>query len=105
MVPETATDQPAAPPPAPARAAQRDSWLTSLQSLVSTVVIAVFAITFIVQAFQIPSESMETTLLIGDYLLVDNVHFSNGGVWGKVLPYEQLKRGEIVVFRYPLSTE
>src|SRR5712675_2981422 len=105
MVPETAAEQPAAQPPAAAQAAQRDSWLTSLQSLISTVVIAVFAITFIVQAFQIPSESMETTLLIGDYLLVDKVHFSNGGNWGKILPYDQLKRGDIVVFRYPMSPE
>ena len=37
-------------------------WLISLQSLLTTVVIAVFVITFIVQAFQIPSESMENTL-------------------------------------------
>ena len=48
-------------------------WLTSLQSLLATVVIAVFVITYIVQAFQIPSESMENTLLIGDYLLVDKL--------------------------------
>src|SRR5436305_12689900 len=105
MGPETAAEQPAAQPPANVQAAPRESWLISLQSLISTVVIAVFAITFIVQAFQIPSESMETTLLVGDYLLVDRVHFSNRGIWGKILPYEQLKRGEIVVFRYPLFPE
>jgi signal peptidase I len=107
MAPETAVEQPTVPVTETARAAphHKDSWLTSLQSLVSTVVIAVFAITFIVQAFQIPSESMETTLLIGDYLLVDKVHFSNGGIWGKILPYDQLKRGDIVVFRYPMSPE
>jgi signal peptidase I len=108
MAPETVVEQPATPaaPAEPQNAPHhKDSWLTSLQSLVSTVVVAVFAITFIVQAFQIPSESMETTLLIGDYLLVDKVHFSNGGVWGKILPYDQLKRGDIVVFRYPLSPE
>src|SRR5437868_4250209 len=105
MVPETAAEQPAAQPPANVQAAPRESWLISLQSLISTVVIAVFAITFIVQAFQIPSESMETTLLIGDYLLVDKVHYSNGGIWGHILPYDDLKRGDIVVFRYPLSPE
>ena len=43
----------------------------SVQSLLGTVVIAVFVITFIVQAFQIPSPSMENTLLVGDYLLVN----------------------------------
>ena len=53
--------------------------LSSLQSLLVTVVIAVFVITFIVQAFQIPSESMETTLLIGDYLLVDKFRYGGGG--------------------------
>src|SRR3982751_6632924 len=75
----------------------------SLQSLATTVVIAVFVITFIVQAFQIPSESMENTLLIGDYLLVDKVHYANGGVWGHVLPYTEIHRGDIVVFRYPVN--
>ena len=65
-------------------------------------VIAVFVITFIVQAFQIPSESMENTLLIGDYLLVDKVHYASGGFWGHVLPYSDIRRGEIVVFRYPV---
>ncbi len=54
-------------------------WLSSLQSLLATVVIAVFVITFVVQAFQIPSESMENTLLIGDYLLVDKTRY--GGSW------------------------
>ena len=104
--PEIQVDQTAAPVTAiPPPAQQNDSWLTSLQSLVSTVVIAVFAITFIVQAFQIPSESMETTLLIGDYLLVDKVHYSNGGMWGHILPYDPIKHGDIVVFRYPLSPE
>ncbi|MGE0405826.1 MAG: signal peptidase I, partial [Candidatus Korobacteraceae bacterium] len=75
----------------------------SLQSFASTVVIAVFVITFIVQAFQIPSESMENTLLIGDYLLVDKVHFSGGGPWQPLLPYQPVTRGDIVVFRYPMN--
>jgi signal peptidase I len=57
---------------------QQNDWLSSLQSLAITVAIAVFVITFIVQAFQIPSESMENTLLIGDYLLVDKVHYGVG---------------------------
>jgi hypothetical protein len=47
--------------------------ISSLQSLMGTVVIAIFVITFIVQAFQIPSESMENTLLVGDYLLVNKL--------------------------------
>src|SRR5215510_9580651 len=78
-------------------------WLTSLQSLLATVVIAVFVITYIVQAFQIPSESMENTLLIGDYLLVDKLHFGEHDFLGQVLPYRKVKRGDIVVFHYPLD--
>jgi signal peptidase I len=95
--------EPIAPRPAEVRVRKaRHGWLSSLQSLATTVVIAVFVITFIVQAFQIPSESMENTLLIGDYLLVDKVHYSNGGIWGHILPYSEIHRGEIVVFRYPV---
>jgi len=78
------------------------SWVSSFQSLAVTVVIAVFVITFLVQAFQIPSESMENTLLIGDYLLVDKVHYGHPGVWGDILPYSTIKRGDIIVFRYPV---
>lgn len=81
---------------------ERTGWMTSVQSLTITVVIAVFVITFIVQAFQIPSESMENTLLIGDYLLVDKVHYGSGGLWGHILPYSAIQRGDIIVFRYPV---
>jgi signal peptidase I len=71
--------------------------------MAGTVVIALFVVTFLTQAFQIPSESMEKTLLIGDYLLVDKVQFSDPGRWGRVLPYAPIARGEIIVFRYPLN--
>jgi signal peptidase I len=77
-------------------------WPESLQSLLGTVVIAIFVVTFIVQAFQIPSESMENTLLIGDYLLVDKLHFGNDGFWGHLLPYRTVRRGDIIVFHYPV---
>jgi len=78
-------------------------WLISLQSLLSTVVIAVFVITFVVQAFQIPSESMEDTLLIGDYLLVDKLRYGGGTFWDHIIPYRQVHRGDIVVFHYPVN--
>ena len=77
-------------------------WLTSLQSLLTTVVIAVFVITFVIQAFQIPSESMENTLLIGDYLLVDKLRYGGGGFLDHVLPYRPVRRGDIIVFHYPV---
>ncbi len=75
----------------------------SLQSLLGTVVIAIFVITFIVQAFQIPSESMENTLLVGDYLLVNKLCY--GGVSDHLMPYEKVARGDIVVFHYPVDPQ
>src|SRR5947199_518520 len=77
-------------------------WTTSLQSLLATVVIAVFVITFVVQAFQIPSESMENTLLIGDYLLVDKLRYGGSRFWDLFMPYRGVHRGDIIVFRYPV---
>jgi signal peptidase I len=81
---------------------RHSDWPESLQSLVGTIVIAVFVVSFIIQAFQIPSESMENTLLIGDYLLVDKLHFGSDGFWGHLLPYAKVKRGDIIVFHYPV---
>jgi signal peptidase I len=75
----------------------------SIQSLLGTVVIAVFVITFIVQAFQIPSPSMENTLLVGDYLLVNKLCFGGGGLGDYFMPYRQVRRGDIVVFHYPVD--
>src|SRR5256885_17113410 len=72
--------------------------LSSMQSLLATVVIAVFVITFVVQAFQIPSESMENTLLIGDYLLVEKLRYGGGGFWDPLMPYRRQRRGVILVF-------
>jgi signal peptidase I len=75
----------------------------SLQSLLGTVVIAVFVITFIVQAFQIPSPSMERTLLVGDYLLVNKLTYGGGGLADSFMPYRRVQRGDIVVFNYPVN--
>jgi signal peptidase I len=108
---EMAEVGPAMPPAAPGisepthepRAEKsHEGWLAGLQSLLLTLSVAVFVITFIAQAFEIPSESMEKTLLIGDYLLVDKTHYGPGGIWAPVLPYRKVKRGDIVVFRYPV---
>src|ERR1039457_1894279 len=75
----------------------------SVQSLLGTVVIAVFVITFVVQAFQIPSPSMENTLLIGDYLLVNKLCYGGGSVGDYLMPYRRVQRGDIVVFHYPVN--
>ena len=77
----------------------------TIQSIAGTVVIAVFVVTFLVQAFTIPSESMEQTLLIGDYLLVDKFCYGGGNSWSPVLPYRKIQRGDIVVFHYPVHPE
>lgn len=79
------------------------SWSEVVGWLSATLVIVIFVVTFIVQAFQIPSESMENTLLIGDYLLVDKLHFGQDSFWNKVAPYEPVRRGDIVVFHYPVD--
>ncbi len=85
------------------RPAQRSS-IFDLQSLLSIAVIVVFVITFVVQAFRVPSESMENTLLVGDFLLADKFHFADdGGAWGRILPYRAIQRGDIIVFRYPVE--
>jgi len=81
---------------------ENTDWLISLQSLLTIVVIAVFIITFIIQAFQIPSESMENTLLIGDYLLVDKLRYGGARFWDRILPYRPVQRGDIIVFHYPI---
>src|SRR3984957_15244115 len=73
-----------------------------LESLLVTVLLALFATTFILQAFKIPSPSMETTLLVGDHLLVNKFIFGGHGAWyEKLLPYRPLERGDIIVFKYP----
>jgi signal peptidase I len=75
----------------------------SLQSLLGTVVVAVFVITFVVQAFQIPSPSMENTLLVGDYLLVNKLCYGGGSFGDYFMPYRQVQRGDVVVFHYPVN--
>lgn len=98
----------AATPPAPQTPGEphdNSGTMNSLQSLATTIVIAVFVITFVAQAFQIPSESMESTLLIGDYLLVDKAHYAGSGLWGWLLPYRRIQRQDIVVFRYPVNPQ
>ena len=82
--------------------AKYSDWLGVAQFLLTVFVIAIFVITFVVQAFQIPSESMENTLLIGDYLLVDKLRFGGDGFWKHVMPYQPVRRGDIVVFHYPI---
>src|SRR5579859_1869245 len=75
------------------------SFSEALASLLRTVVVALFLLTFVVQPFLIPSESMEHTLLVGDFLLVNKQVFGPAGaVSDHLLPYRPVERGDIVVF-------
>lgn len=104
--PETAVVETAVQaPPARARLSIFSSLLRSVQSLSGTLVIAIFVITFVVQAFQIPSESMEKTLLIGDYLLVNKFEYGAEPALSLGLPYSKIHRGDIVVFRWPVNPQ
>jgi signal peptidase I len=74
------------------------------ESLLVTILLALFGTTFIVQAFKIPSQSMEPTLLVGDHLLVNKFIFEGRGAWyEKFLPYRPIHRGDIIVFKFPFD--
>jgi signal peptidase I len=69
-----------------------------------TILLLLFGTTTLVQAFVIPTGSMEDTLLIGDHLLVDKLAYAPSGPISKhLLPYSDVKRGDIIVFRYPID--
>jgi signal peptidase I len=74
-------------------------------SFLRTVVVALFLLTFLLQPFLIPSESMEHTLLVGDFLLVNKQIFapagSRTGLLDRLMPYRDVERGDIVVFHHP----
>ncbi len=101
--------QPATPPsavpassaPPPRREHQRG--LFGIQAFFTVVIFSIFVITFVAQAFQIPSGSMENTLLVGDFLLVDKLHFAGGASPVRFLPYGSIQRGDIIVFNFPVE--
>ena len=69
-----------------------------------TILLLLFLTTTLVQAYVIPTGSMEDTLLIGDHLLVDKLAFAPAGSFSRhLLPYTDVKRGDIIVFRYPVD--
>jgi signal peptidase I len=76
------------------------SLLEVFRSLLSILVVALFALTFLLQPFRIPSESMEHTLLVGDFLLVNKMIYGTGM---HLLPYRQIQRGDIIVFHFPID--
>jgi signal peptidase I len=81
---------------------KKESPSESISSIAGVFVSGLFIITFIVQAFEIPSGSMENTLLVGDHVFVDRLSaMTKAGLIGAVLPYREIKHGDIVVFLHP----
>lgn len=74
------------------------------ESGVVTIIMALFGMTFIVQAVKVPTGSMQNTITIGDHLLVNKFIFAPGGSL-PFLPQREIKRGDIIVFKYPGNRE
>lgn len=71
------------------------------ESFVVTLVMAIFGMTFILQAVTVPTGSMQNTILVGDYLLVNKFIFAPSGSPLPFLPQRDIKRGDVIVFKYP----
>jgi signal peptidase I len=80
---------------------KKETPMEFIASMASILVVGLFIITFCLQAFEIPSSSMENTLLIGDHVFVDRVTPAPKTPWFPVIPYREVHRGEIVVFLSP----
>src|SRR3981081_3921738 len=101
-----ATADPSAPPAAsPAKSGVKpEPPRGTIAEWTVTIILLLFGTTTLVQAFVIPTGSMEDTLLVGDHLLVDKMAYAPAGSISKnFLPYSDVKRGDIIVFRYPID--
>ncbi|HTS75406.1 MAG TPA: signal peptidase I [Bryobacteraceae bacterium] len=113
MIPEDTTDLTTSPVPVPEASTpeapvvppvQTEPQRGTIAEWTITILLLLFLTTTLVQAFVIPTGSMEDTLLVGDHLLVDKLAYAPSGPASKyLLPYEQVKRGDIIVFRYPVD--
>jgi signal peptidase I len=89
-------------PPAPAPVTHAEPPRGTIAEWTVTILLLLFGTTSLVQAFVIPTGSMEDNLLIGDHLLVDKLAYAPPGPISKhLLPYTEVKRGDIIVFRFP----
>jgi len=82
--------------PGPPRSVLREYF----ESLVVTAIMALFGMTFVVQAVKVPTGSMQNTIIIGDHLLVNKFIFAPGETL-PFLPQREIRRGDIIVFKYP----
>lgn len=88
--------------------AQKPDRAESVRAFVSewtvTIVLLLFGTTTLLQAFVVPTGSMENTVLIGDHMIVDKLTYSPPGPLSRhLLPYTDVKRGDIIVFKFPPS--
>ena len=82
--------------PARARSTAREY----VEVVLVAVIFALFVRTFLLQAFVVPTPSMEETVLVGDHLVVNKFIFARH-VWGRFLPYREIARGDVFVFKFP----
>jgi signal peptidase I len=77
------------------------------EALITAVILAIFVRTWVFQAFKIPTGSMETNLLIGDHLIVNKMIFAPSitGLERAILPDREIRRGDVIVFKYPEQPE
>src|SRR5436190_2726263 len=87
-------------PPVKPKGPPKSVWREYFESAVVTVVMALFGMTFIVQAVKVPTGSMQNTITVGDHLLVNKFIFAPGPRL-PFLPQREIRRGDIIVFKYP----
>jgi signal peptidase I len=81
---------------------KKESLPESISGIAAVLVSGLFIITFIVQAFEIPSESMVKTLLVGDHVFVDRLSPTSRAAYvGPLIPYREIRHGDIIVFLHP----
>ncbi len=99
------SDLPAVKPAAPQTMKRfRDSVRDFISEWTFNVLLLLFGTTTLVQAFIVPTPSMDSTVRVGDHLLVDKLAYAPSGALSKwILPYTDIKRGDIIVFRYPVN--
>ena len=103
MAAKVAAPKPAEPPKAAAEPYVKSTVREYFESICVAVILALFVRTFVVQAFKIPTGSMENNLLIGDHLLVNKFVFAPTltGLERTLLPIDPIRRGDIMVFKFP----
>ena len=88
--------------PAP-KAEEKETLLEAISSIAAVLAIGLFVMGFVFQNFEIPSASMEKTLLIGDHVLVDRITLAPAASWAPFVHYRPVHRGDIIVFYKPNS--